>query len=163
MKPSIKFMLVMGLIMSFVVGAVMSVYMMLYNGAPLEPMPLLINLALATVIGVVVCVVIPVAPLGSKLAIFYGSKPGDLLHGALQAVVINTIMTFCISFGMTAFATGFATFPDGVNFFMRWLDPIPTVWGIAFMATFLTMPIAMTLARKADGQKAPMAAQADSQ
>lgn len=154
-KPSFKFMLILGLIMSFVVGSVMSVYMLLYNGAPLEPIPLLINIALATVIGLVVCLVIPIASLGSKLAVFYGSEPGALLHGALQAVVINTIMTFCISFGMTAFATGFATFPDGVNFFMRWLEPIPSVWGIAFITTFLTLPLAMTAAKKAEGQKEP--------
>ncbi len=157
-KPSLAFILVLSTVMSVCVGIVMSIYMMLMKGMALEPMPLLINIGIATLIGIVVCSVLPVAPLGSKLAVFYGSKPGDLLHGALQSVVINTIMTFCVSFGMTAFATGFATFPDGTSFFVRWLAPIPSVWGIAFITTFLCLPIAMTLARKADGDKGEAAA-----
>lgn len=154
-KPSLKFLCIMGFVMSFVLGVVMSVYMTLYHGAPLVPMELVINASLATVVGMVVCIGLPVVPLGAKFAIFYGAKPDSLLHKALQAVVINTVMTFCVSFVMTAYATGFATFPDGTSFIVRWLEPVPAIWGIAFIATLLTLPLAMTLALKAEGKRSP--------
>lgn len=149
MKPSFKFVFVLSITMSFVVGAVMSVAMMLYNGQPLEAVPLLVNIALATVIGLVVMLVIPVAKGGEALARFYGSKdPESLGFGLLQSLVIATVMTFCVSFGMTAVGTGFATFPDGTSFFMRWLSPVSDVWGIAYVATILGLPICTTLAKK---------------
>ena len=67
MKPSFGFIFTIDLSMSFVVGAVMSFAMMIYNGQPLEPMPLLVNVVLATVIGLVVLLIIPVIRGGENL------------------------------------------------------------------------------------------------
>lgn len=120
MKPSFGFIFTIDLSMSFVVGAVMSVAMMIYNGQPLEPVPLLVNVVLATVIGLVVLLIIPVIRGGEKFAQFYGSEnQRSLAFGLLQSIVIATVMTFCVSFGMTAFGTGFETFPDGTSFIVR--------------------------------------------
>lgn len=154
MKPSFGFIFTMSFVMSLVMGAVMSTAMMLHNGQPLEAVPLLISTGVATVIGVVVMLVIPAVRMGEKLAEFYGASRNGLLYGILQALVINTIMTFCVSFGMTAFATGFATFPDGTTFVVRWLDPIVSIWGTAYLATVLAMPVATAIARKVG--KAPV-------
>ena len=150
MKPSFGFIFVLSLAMSFVVGAVMSVSMMLYNGQPLDIVPLLLNILVATVIGLVVMLVIPVARGGEAFARFYGSQnPTSLGFGLLQSLVIATVMTFCVSFGMTAFGTGFATFPDGTTFIVRWLSPIADIWGIAYVATILGLPVCTALAKKA--------------
>lgn len=148
MKPSFGFVFTLSLIMSFVVGVVMSIAMMIYNGQPLDAAPLLINIGLATAIGLVVMFVMPVARGGEKFAEFYGAQRGGLIWGLLQSVVIATVMTFCVSFGMTAFGTGFATFPDGTTFVVRWLTPIAAVWGIAYVATILALPVATAIAGK---------------
>lgn len=89
MKPSFGFIFTIDLSMSFVVGAVMSVAMMIYNGQPLEPVPLLVNVVLATVIGLVVLLIIPVIRGGEKFAQFYGSEnQRSLAFGLLQSIVI---------------------------------------------------------------------------
>ncbi|MEI3376975.1 MAG: hypothetical protein V8R08_03960 [Coriobacteriales bacterium] len=155
MKPKFSFIITIDISMSLIVGAVMSVAMMLYNGQPLEPVPLLLNIVLATVIGVVVLLIIPVIKGGGAFARFYGSHDeGSLGFGLLQSVVIATVMTFCVSFGMTAVGTGFETFPDGTTFVMRWLIPIASIWGIAYVATILGLPLCMALARKVSGTPA---------
>lgn len=156
----LRFKLIMGFIMSFGVGVVMSIYMMLINGAPLVPIPLLITIGIATLIGTLVCWILPVIPLADKFAAFYGAERGKPAWTLLQSLVLATVLTVFVSFGMTAFSTGFATFPDGgPSFVMRWLDPIPAVWGIAFISTVLLMPIATALASiglpKPAGQPAP--------
>lgn len=151
MKPSFGFIFTLSLFMSFVVGLVMTVAMSLYNGAQLTLAPVAIQAGLATVIGLVVMLVLPVAKLGEKLAAFYGAERNGLLWGVLQSVVINTFMTFFVSFGMTAFATGFGATPDGTAFIARWLSPIPEVWGIAYVATVLALPVATAIAKKVGG------------
>ena len=158
MKPSFGFVFTLSLLMSFIVGVVMSVAMTLYNGQPFEAMPLLMNIGLATLIGLVVMLVIPVARGGEKFAAFYGADRTGLAWGLLQSVVIATVMTFCVSFGMTAAGTGFATFPDGTSFLMRWLGPIGAMWGVAYVATILGLPLATAVAGKvgkAGGAPAP--------
>lgn len=156
MKPSFGFIFTIDLSMSFVVGAVMSVAMMIYNGQPLEPVPLLVNVVLATVIGLVVLLIIPVIRGGEKFAQFYGSdNQRSLAFGLLQSIVIATVMTFCVSFGMTAFGTSFETFPDGTSFIVRWLAPIASIWGIAYVATILGLPVCTALARKVSRGPAP--------
>lgn len=143
----LRFKLIMGFVMSFGVGIVMSIYMMLINGAPLIPIPLLITIGVATLIGCLVCWILPVIPMADKFAAFYGAERGKPAWTLLQSLILATVLTLFVSFGMTAFSTGFVTFPDGgPSFIMRWLDPIPTVWGIAFVSTVLLMPIGTALA-----------------
>lgn len=153
MKPRFAFVLTLSLLMSFAVGFVMSVTMMLKNGQPLDAMPLLVNVGLATAIGLVVMLVLPVAHAGELLAGFYGSKPSALAFGLLQSVVIATVMTFCVSFGMTAAGTGFGAMPDGTTFIVRWLSPIWDIWGIAYLATILSLPVATWIAKRLFGPK----------
>lgn len=143
----LRFKLIMGFVMSFGVGIVMSIYMMLINGAPLVPAPVMITIGIATLIGCLVCWILPVIPLADKLAAFYGAERGKPAWTILQSLVLATVLTLFVSFGMTAYSTGFVTFPDGgPSFVMRWLGPIPAVWGIAFVSTVLLMPIGTTLA-----------------
>lgn len=143
----LRFKLIMGFVMSFAVGAIMSIYMMLMNGAPLIPVPVLITIGLSTLIGCLVCWILPVIPLGDKFAAFYGAERGKPAWTLLQSLVLATVLTLFVSFGMTAYSTGFADMPDGgPSFIMRWLDPIPSVWGIAYISTVLFMPIATALA-----------------
>jgi hypothetical protein len=146
MKPTFAFRFVLSLIMSFVVGLTMSVAMTLHNGQPLMAEMIAIQTAIATAIGLIVMLVLPIAQLGDKLAAFYGAERTGLAWGLLQSVVIATAMTFCVSFGMTAFATGFATFPDGTTFIVRWLSPIVSVWGTSYLATILALPLATAIA-----------------
>lgn len=153
MKPSFRFIFTLSLIMSFVVGLVMTVAMSLYNATPLSPAPVAIQTGVATLVGLVVMLVLPVAQLGEKLAAFYGAQRNGLLWGILQSVVINTFMTFFVSFGMTAYGTGFATTPEGITFIVRWLSPISEVWGIAFVTTILALPVATAAAKSIDGGK----------
>jgi hypothetical protein len=148
MKPSFAFKFVLSITMSFVIGFVMCIAMTLHNHLPFEPVALGLQLAVATVIGSVVMLTLPVAPLAEKFALFYGAERDGLFFGIFQALVINTVMTFCVSFGMTAFATGFATFPDGTTFLVRWLSPIVAIWGTAYLTTLLTLPIATAVAKK---------------
>jgi hypothetical protein len=151
-KPPFIFSFVVSCIVSVVVGFCMTVAVMLHNRQPLELVPILVQGALATVIGIIV-MLLPVPRLGNHFAAFYGADPHGLLGGILQSVVTTTVMTFCISFGMTAFATGFATFPNGTSFVMRWLTPIVSIWGTAYLATILTLPVAVALAPK--GKRPP--------
>ena len=153
MKPRFTYIFTLSLLMSFLVGVVMSITMMLRNGQPLEPVSLLANIGLATAIGLVVMLIFPVARGGEALALFYGAEPGKLAFGLLQSVVIATAMTFCVSFGMVAVGTGFFELPDGSTFIVRWLEPIWDVWGIAYLATILGLPVATWVANKAFGQK----------
>lgn len=153
MKPSFGFVFTLSLLMSFAVGTVMTFAMALHNGQPLEPAPILVQMLIATIIGLVVMLVLPIARLGEKFAEFFGAERAGLAWGLLQSVVIATVMTFCVSFGMTAFATGFATFPDGTTFLVRWLAPIASIWGIAYVATILALPLATTIAQKVGGKK----------
>jgi len=152
MKPSFISQLITSSIVSLVVGFTMTIAVMLHNAQPLELIPTLIQGAIATVIGIVV-MLFPVVRLGDTFAGFYGADPHGLLGGILQSVVTTTVMTFCISFGMTAFATGFETFPDGTSFLMRWLSPIVSIWGTAYLATILTLPVAVAIAPKGKGRK----------
>jgi hypothetical protein len=152
MKPPFIFQFTVSCIISIVVGFTMTIAVMLHNGQPLELMPVLIQGGLATIIGIVV-MLLPIVRLGDNFASFYGAPPHSLLSGMLQAIVTTTVMTFCISFGMTAFATGFETFPDGTSFLMRWLGPIVSIWGTAYLATILVLPLAVAIAPK--GPKPP--------
>lgn len=156
MKPSFKFRFLLSLIMSLVVGLVMSLAMMLYNGMPLIPMLLLTWTLLATLVGLVVMLALPVAQLGSKFSEFYGAKQGSLGHGLLQSVIIATVMTLCVSFGMTAYATGFGATPDGTSFIVRWLTPVSAIWGTAYLTTIVVLPVAAAIA---GGRKRPQAAE----
>lgn len=155
MKPPFVFVFVMSLFMSFVMGVVMSIAMTVINGAPFIPAALAVQIVLATVVGLVVMLVLPVAQVGEKFAGLFHAKRGSLPFNMLQAIVINTVMTFCVSFAMTAYATGFADMPGGVTFVMRWLGPIPLVWVIAYIATNLALPVGTMLAVKAAGDKMP--------
>ena len=121
--------------------------------------PVLLNVLVATTIGLVVMLVIPVAQGGSKYAMFYGAAPDTLGFGLLQSLVIATVMTFCVSFGMTAFGTGFAMFPDGTTFFVRWLSPIADIWGIAYIATISGLPVCTAIAKKAGRAGGPLPTQ----
>lgn len=151
MKPSFRFVFVLSLSMSFVVGAAMSVSMMLYTGQPLDAVPLILNILVATIIGVIVMLVIPVACGGEAFARFYGARDSASFgFGLLQSLVTATVMTFCVSFGMVVFGTGFEATPDGTTFVVRWLSPIADMWGKAYIATVLGLPVCTTLARKAD-------------
>jgi hypothetical protein len=131
----------------------MTIAVMLYSGQPLELVPILMQGGLATVIGIIV-MLFPVVPLADRFAAFYGADPHGLLGGILSSIVTTTVMTFCISFGMTVFATGFVTFPDGTSFIMRWLTPIVHIWGTAYLATILALPVAVRVAPK--GKRPPM-------
>ena len=155
MKPPFVFVFVMSLFMSFVMGVVMSVAMTIINGAPFIVPVLLTQIAIATAVGLVVMLVLPVAQLGEKFAGVFHTKRGSLPFNMLQAVVINTVMTLCVSFAMTAYATGFGDMPGGATFIMRWLGPIPLVWVIAYIATNLALPVGTMLAAKAAGDKMP--------
>lgn len=158
MKPSFKFQIVMNFVMSFLIGIVMTGAMALKTGTPFKPEILLPQIGVATLIGFVVMLVLPIAMLGNKLALGYGAKMGTPAQGLLQGMVIATAMTFLVSFGMTAFATGFGPMPDGTPFIIRWFGPIPSIWGIAYVATIIFMPLGLWLARKADGASAPQPA-----
>lgn len=151
MKPTFRFIFTLSLLMSFALGVVMSVAVTLYNKQPLDLVPLLVNIGLATAIGLIVMLVIPVARSGEKFAEFYGAQRDGLIWGLLQSVVIVTVMTFFVSFGMTAFNTGFMTFPDGTTFVVRWLAPIASIWSIAYIATILVLPVATFIANKVGG------------
>ncbi|HZK44015.1 MAG TPA: hypothetical protein VFC73_06965 [Syntrophomonadaceae bacterium] len=143
----LRFKLIMGLFMSFAVGTVMSIYMTLLNGAPLVPIPLLTMIGVATLIGSLVCWVLPVIPLADKFAAFLGAERGKPAWTVLQSLVLAIVLTIFVSFGMTAYATGFSTFPNGgPSFVMRWLSPIPSIFGIAYISTLLMMPVGTTLA-----------------
>ncbi|BAE86552.1 hypothetical protein [Desulfitobacterium hafniense] len=143
----LRFKLIMGFFMSFTVGAVMSIYMMLLNGAPLIPIPLLIMIGIATLIGCLVCWILPVIPLADKFAASFGAERGKPAWTVLQSLILATVLTIFVSCGMTAYATGFSTFPNGgPSFVMRWLSPIPSVFGIAYVATLLMMPLGAALA-----------------
>ncbi|GAA6490060.1 MULTISPECIES: hypothetical protein [Gordonibacter] len=158
MKPSFGFVFTLSLIMSLVVGVVMTFTMTMFNGQPFMLVPLCLQIAVATVIGLVIMLVLPVAQAGEKFAAFYGAERTGLAWGLLQSLVIATVMTFCVSFGMTAFATGFGDMPDGSTFLMRWLTPITSVWGVSYIATILFLPVATFVARKVGKAPGPVPA-----
>lgn len=163
MKPPFIFVFVMSLFMSFVMGVVMSIAMTIINGAPFVIPTLLVQIGLATLVGLVVMLVLPVAQLGEKFAGLFHAKRSSLPFNMLQAVIINTVMTFFVSFAMTAYATGFGDMPGGVTFIMRWMGPIPLVWVIAYIATNLALPAGTMLAVKAAGDKMPKPPEAPAQ
>ena len=150
MTPKTK--LVHTLLLNIAMCLAMSTLALLLSPGGLKPMSLLINFLLSYVICFIIGMVIPIVPLGMKLARACKAKPGSLAFSMIITALVNLFYTVINGLALTIFNAvllGGAPWAAVPGSFLATFLPL---YLLGFVVATLWNPIAMRLAHRITGE-----------
>jgi len=149
MKNGKQFGRVVTVIMALIMGVVMAIAAIVVNRQPFSPPLLIRNILCSSLIALVLGLLIPLKPLGDRLASAFSLRertlPFELVSNLVPSLVINTFNTVIIS-GINILPNANIPEPARMNV---WISAIFSSIGIMFVVSYIASFIAQKFAVKA--------------